>query len=113
MLRLRLSEARGRTQEGRIALLRSNYGLAREHLQEAIRLLDSFKASDQRQLPGTESAKVDQARQLLDDSLALAPGAPAAPATPASGARPEDQAEGKALTAANLLGEVYRATPEP
>ena len=110
MLRLRLSEARGRTQEGRIALLRSNYGTAREHLQEAIRLLEAFKTSDQRQLPDTESAKVDQAQQLLKDTLALAPSAPStAPASP----RPEDQAEAKALNAANLLGEVYRATPEP
>ena len=110
LLRLRLSEARGRTQEGRIALLRSNYGTAREHLQEAIRLLDAFKTSDQRQLPDTESAKVDQAQQLLKDSLGLAPtAAPAADTSP----RPEDQAEGKALNAANLLGEVYRATPEP
>jgi hypothetical protein len=110
MLRLRLSEARGRTQEGRIALLRNNYGLAREHLQEASRLLDAFKASDQRQLPDTESAKVDQAQQLLKDSLGLAPTA-ASPA--AASPRPEDQAEAKALNAANLLGEVYRATPEP
>jgi len=110
LLRLRLSEARGRTQEGRIALLRSNYGNAREHLAEAVRLLDTFKASDQRQLPDTESAKVDQAQQLLKDTLTLAPNAPSAAA---AGARPEDQAEAKALNAANLLGEVYRATPEP
>ena len=110
LLRLRLSEARGRTQEARIALLRSNYGNAREHLAEAVRLLGAFKASDQRQLPDTESAKVDQAQQLLEDTLALAPNAPSAAAT---GDRPEDQAEAKALNAANLLGEVYRATPEP
>ena len=39
------------------------------------------------------------------------------PTTPAAGAaagqRPEEQADAKALQAANLLGEVYRATPEP
>jgi len=110
LLRLRLSEARGRTQEGRIALLRNNYGTAREHLQEASRLLDAFKASDQRQLPDTESAKVDQAQQLLKDSLGLAP---AAASTSTSDPRPVDQAEAKALNAANLLGEVYRTTPEP
>ena len=109
LLRLRLSEARGRTQEGRIALLRQNYGMAREHLREAIRLLDAFKASGQRQLPDTESAKVDQAQQLLKDTLGLAPNAP----SPAASPRPEDQAEAKALNAANLLGEVYRTTPEP
>jgi hypothetical protein len=109
LLRLRLSEARGRTQESRIALLRSNYGTAREHLAEAVRLLGAFKIADQRQLPDTESAKVDQARQLLEDTLALAN----APSAAASGTRPEDQAEAKALTAANLLGEVYRMTPEP
>ena len=109
LLRLRLSEARGRTQEGRIALLRSNYGTAREHLTEAVRLLDTFKASDQRQLPDTESAKVDQAQQLLKDALSLAANAPPA----AASGPPPQQAEAKALTAANLLGEVYRVTPEP
>ena len=110
MLRLRLSEARGRTQEGRIALLRSNYGTARQHVEEAIRLLEAFKASGQRELPQTEAAKVDHAQQLLKDTLGLATSAPAGAA---AGARPEDQAEAKALNAANLLGEVYRATPEP
>jgi hypothetical protein len=110
LLRLRLSEARGRTQEGRIALLRSNYGTARQHVEEAIRLLDAFKASGQRELPATESGKVDQAQQLLKDALGLAPTAPSAAG---AAARPEDQAEAKALNAANLLGEVYRATPEP
>ena len=110
LLRLRLSEARSRTHEGRIALLRNNYGTAKEHLTEAVRLLDAFKASDQRQLPDTESAKVDEAQQLLKDTLALAPNASSAGA---SGARPEDQAEAKALNASNLLGEVYRSTPEP
>ena len=78
----------------RIALLGRNYGDARQHVQEAIRLLDAFKASGQRELPDTESAKVDQAQQLLKDTLGLAPNAPSAAA---SGARPEDQAEAKAL----------------
>ena len=110
MLRLRLSEARSRTLDTRIALLGRNYGDARQHAQEAIRLLDVFKASGQRQLPDTESAKVDQAQQLLKDTLGLAPNAPP---NAASGAQPQDQAEARALNAANLLGEVYRATPEP
>jgi hypothetical protein len=114
LLRLRLSEARGRTQEARIALVRANYGNARTHVEEAIRLLDAFKSSSQRELPQTESARVDQARQLLQDALSLAPTMPTAPGTAADGSpRPEDQADAKAMQAANLLGEVYRATPEP
>ncbi len=39
---------------------------------------------------------------------------PTAPGTTTDGSpRPEDQADAKAMQAANLLGEVYRATPEP
>ena len=114
LLRLRLSEARARTLDGRMALLGRNYGDARQHVAEAIRLLDAFKQSSQRELPPTESEKVDQAQQLLKDSLGLAPTMPSsAAAGSAAGASPEDQAETKALQATNLLGEVYRATPEP
>jgi hypothetical protein len=114
MLRLRLSEARSRTQEARIALIRANYGNAREHVEEAIRLLDAFKASGQRELQPTDSTKVDQAQQLLKDTLGLAPTMPTTPASgTATAERPEEQADAKALQAANLLGEVYRATPEP
>ena len=115
LLRLRLSEARSRTLDARMALLGSNYGDARQHVEEAIRLLDGFKASNQRELPDTESAKVDQAQSLLKEALTLAPGmsSPAAAATAGAAPRPEAQAEAKALQASNLLGEVYRGTPEP
>jgi hypothetical protein len=114
MLRLRLSEARARTHEARIALGGANYGNARTHVEEAIRLLGAFKASNARDLPPTETAKVDQAEQLLKDALALATSGPAAAASTAAGApTPERQADARAQQAANLLGEVYRATPEP
>jgi hypothetical protein len=114
MLRLRLSEARARTLDGRMALLGRNYGDARQHVGEAIRLLDAFKQSGQRELPPTESEKVDQAQQFLKDALDLAPTVPtAAAAGGGADARPEILAEAKALQATNLLGEVYRATPEP
>jgi len=114
LLRLRLSEARGRTHEARIALVRANFGNARAHAEEAIRLLETFRSTSQRKLPPTESARVDQARQLLQDALSLAPTMPSTPGTTADGSpRPEDQADAKAMQAANLLGEVYRATPEP
>jgi hypothetical protein len=114
LLRLRLSEARARTQDARIALIRANYGNARSHVEEAIRLLDAFKSSSQRELPPTESAKVDQAQQMLKEALSLAPTMPTAAGTaPGGTSRPEDQADARAMQAANLLGEVYRATPEP
>lgn len=114
MLRLRLSEARSRTHEARIALGSANYGNARTHVGEAIRLLDAFKAANERDLPPTEVAKVDQAQQLLKDVLASAPTAPAVPGATAPAVQsPEQQADAKAQQAANLLGEVYRATPEP
>ncbi|MGV3519737.1 hypothetical protein [Luteitalea sp.] len=112
LLRLRVSEARARTLDARIALVRANYGNAREHTEEAIRLLEAFKSSGQRELAQSESAKVERAQQLLKESLALAPTMPT-PTTDAAGGRPEDQAEARALEASNLLGEVYRATPEP
>ena len=115
MLRLRLSEARLRTQDARVSLIRANYGDARQHVEEAVRLLDAFKSSNQRELAPSESTKVDQAQQLLKDALGLASAMPTT--TPAAGTaaavRPEEQADAKALQAANLLGEVYRTTPEP
>lgn len=112
LLRLRVSEARARTLDARIALVRANYGNAREHTEEAIRLLEAFRSAGQRELAQSEAAKVERAQQLLKESLGLAPTMP----TPAAGGgdgRPEDQAEARALEASNLLGEVYRATPEP
>jgi hypothetical protein len=114
MLRLRLSEARARTHEARIALGGANYGNARTHVGEAIRLLDAFKASNERDLPPTEATKVDLAQQLLKDALEITPSAPAVAGTPAPASPSgEQQADAKAQQAANLLGEVYRATPEP
>ncbi|WP_291986401.1 hypothetical protein [Luteitalea sp.] len=114
LLRLRVSEARARTLDARIALVRANYGNAREHTEEAIRLLEAFKSSGQRELAQSESAKVERAQQLLKESLGLAPTMPTpAAGGGAAGGRPEDQAEARALEASNLLGEVYRATPEP
>jgi hypothetical protein len=112
LLRLRVSEARARTLDARIALVRANYGNAREHTEEAIRLLEAFKSAGQRELAQSEAAKVERAQQLLKESLGLAPTMPT-PAAGAAGGRPEDQAEARALEASNLLGEVYRATPEP
>ena len=113
MLRLRLSEARARTLDARVALMRANYGNARQHTEEAIRLLDAFKATGQRELPPTENAKVDQATQALRDALSLAPTNPTPTGTSGEAQRPEAQADARVQTAANLLGEVYRATPEP
>ena len=104
MLRLRLSEARSRTLDARVAIARSNYGDAKAHLDEAVRLLDAFKQTDQDHLPPTESTKVDQAVTLLRDASTGVSGA-TAPA-------PQESA-GRTERASNLLGEVYRATPEP
>ncbi len=107
MLRLRLSEARARTQDARIALIQANYGNARTHVEEAIRLLDAFRAANARDSPPTEASKVDQAQALLKEALSMEP------TVDATGARPGLQADARAQQAANLLGEVYRATPEP
>lgn len=112
LLRLRLSEARARTVDARVAFVNANYGDARTHVDEAIRLLDVFRAANQRDLPATEAAKIEQAQQLLKEAQALAAAPPAAP--PANGGpMPGTQADARAQQAANLLGEVYRATPEP
>ena len=111
MLRLRLSEARSRTLDTRIALLGRNYGDARQHTQEAIRLLDMFKASGQRLLP---EYRIGQGRSGTATPQGHArPGAERTVQRPPPAQRAEDQAEARALNAANLLGEVYRATPEP
>lgn len=102
LLRLRLSEARSRTLDARVALARSNYGDARAHLDEAVRLLDAFKTTDQAHLPPTESGKVDQAVALLRE---------ASGGVATAGSSPETA--GRTERATHLLGEVYRATPEP
>lgn len=111
MLRLRLSEARGRTLDAQVALVRANFGSAREHLAEAVRLLDQFKATDQSHLPATEAGKVDQALQNLKEAATFGPEGQVTAdgtATPS-----HEHATTRAEQAANLLGEVYRATPEP
>lgn len=113
LLRLRLSEARARALDTRVSLFRSNFGDARTHAGEAIRLLEAFATAGQRDLPPTEQAKVDQALQALRDASGLTPTAPATTGTSPEAPRPESQADAKAEQAANLLGEVYRATPEP
>ena len=106
MLRLRLSEARARTLDTRVALARSNYGDARGHLNEAVRLLEAFKSADQDKLPPTEATRIDQALTALHEAV------PMMPLPQASGA-PPSAAASRVEQATNLLGEVYRATPEP
>lgn len=111
MLRLRLSEARARTLDARVALSRANFGDARTHVQEAVRLLEAFKADGQSDLPPNEAAKVDEAAQVLREIDGLVVPTPVAAGEPPP---PGDtQAETRAERAGNLLGEVYRATPEP
>ncbi len=110
MLRLRVSEARSRTLDAQVALGRANFGNAREHLTEAVRLLEEFKATDQSHLPPTESVKVDQALQGLREAVTFGP---ATDVTAGGGTLSPDQAATRAEQAANLLGEVYRATPAP
>lgn len=111
MLRLRLSEARARTLDAQVALVRANYGNAKTHLAEAVRLVETFKGTDQSNLPPTEAAKVDQVLQELRDAVMQVPGTQAA--ADGAGVVAPDQASTRAELAANLLGEVYRATPEP
>ncbi len=111
MLRLRLSEARARTLDAQVSLVRANFGSAREHLSEAVRLLAEFKATDQSHLPATEAGKIDQALQNLKEAATFGPsGQVAADGTETPSA---EQASTRAEQAANLLGEVYRATPAP
>ena len=100
MLRLRLSEARARALEGSVAVYRANWGDASDHLTEGVRLLDGFKAADQQLLSPDHSAKVDEAAALLRTAHQLA-------------AQSNIDASGDAVRAAAVLGEVYRATPEP
>lgn len=111
MLRLRLSEARARTLDAQVALVRANYGNAKTHLAEAVRLVEAFKTSDQRNLPPTEVAKIDQVLQGLRDAVTQVPGTQTT--ADGAGVASPDQASARAELAANLLGEVYRATPEP
>ena len=113
LLRLRLSEARARALDARVSLFRSNFGDAQTHTAEAIRLLEAFATAGRRDLPPTEQAKVDQALQALRDASGLTPTAPTTASVSPDTPRPESQADAKAEQAANLLGEVYRATPEP
>ena len=111
LLRLRLAEARSRTLDARMALANANYGDTRAHVEEGIRLLEAFRSPGQRELPPTETAKVEQAQQLLKDALAMVS---AAPATSEAGTvAPATDVAAKTQQAGNLLGEVYRATPEP
>lgn len=107
MVRLRISEARSRALDARVSLTQANYGDARTHLAESVRLLEAFKSANGNDLPTSEIAKVDQALQALREA---ATETPAGPVTDAAAVAPSSD---KAAQAVNLLGEVYRATPEP
>ncbi|MBA2355684.1 MAG: hypothetical protein H0V80_13585 [Acidobacteria bacterium] len=111
MLRLRLSEARVRTLDARVALSRSNFGDATGHVREALRLLDAFKTDGADDLPPNEAAKIDQAAQALREAQGLFPNTD--PGTAAAATATDGQAAARAALAGNLLGEVYRSTPEP
>jgi hypothetical protein len=100
MVRLRLSEARARALDGTVAVFRTNWGDAGQHMQEGVRLLTAFKAEEQQWLSPEHSAQVDEAATLLQTARDLA-----GQASLDAGSRAE--------RAAALLGEVYRATPEP
>lgn len=100
MVRLRLSEARARALDGSVAIYRTNWGDAGLHLQEGVRLLEAFKTTEQTLLSPDHSAKVDEAATLLRTARDLA-------------AQTNLDANGRADRAAALLGDVYRATPEP
>jgi hypothetical protein len=100
MVRLRLSEARARALEGSVAIYRTNWGDAGQHMQEGVRLLEAFKAGEQQWLSPEHSARVDEAATLMQTARDLA-------------AQASLDASGRAERAAALLGEVYRATPEP
>jgi hypothetical protein len=69
-------------------------------MQEGVRLLTAFKAEEQQWLSPEHSAQVDEAATLLQTARDLA-----GQASLDAGSRAE--------RAAALLGEVYRATPEP
>jgi hypothetical protein len=63
-------------------------------------LLEAFKAGEQQMLSPDHSTKVDEAAELMRSARDLA-------------AQTSLDANGRAERAAALLGEVYRATPEP
>lgn len=107
MLRLRLSEARARALDARVSLSQANYGDARTHFAESVRLLEAFRTANGNDLPQGEAAKVEQAVAALREA---ATDTPAGPVTDVAAVAP---ASDKAARAVNLLGEVYRATPEP
>lgn len=100
MVRLRLSEARARALDGSVAIYRTNWGDAGQHMQEGVRLLETFKDAEQHLLSPEHSAKVDEAATLMRTARDLA-------------AQASLDASGRAERAAALLGEVYRASPEP
>lgn len=100
LVRLRLSEARARALDASVAIYRTNWGDAGGHLQEGVRLLEVFKANEQQMLSPDHSAKIDEAADLMRGARDLA-------------AQASLEANGRAERAAALLGEVYRATPEP
>lgn len=100
MVRLRLSEARARALDGSVAIYRTNWGDAGQHMQEGVRLLETFKGAEQQLLSPEHSAKVDEAATLMRTARDLA-------------SQTSLDAGGRAERAAALLGEVYRASPEP
>ena len=100
MVRLRLSEARARALDASVSIYRTNWGDAGGHLQEGVRLLEAFKADEQQMLSPDHSTKVDEAAELMRSARDLA-------------AQTSLDANGRAERAAALLGDVYRATPEP
>lgn len=100
MVRLRLSEARVRALDASVAVYRTNWGDAGTHLQEGVRLLEAFKAGEQQWLSPDHSQRVDEAADLLRSARELAVQTSLDTGT-------------RAQRAADLLGEVYRGTPEP
>lgn len=100
VVRVRLSEARARALDGAVSIYRTNWGDAGTHLQEGLRLLETFKATGQDQLSPEHSAKVDEAAQLLREARDL------------SGQTSLD-ASSRAERASNLLHEVFRGMPDP
>jgi len=100
MVRLRLSEARVRALDASVAVYRTNWGDAATHLQEGVRLLEAFKAGEQQWLSPDHSRRVDEAADLLRSARERAVQASLDAGT-------------RAQRASDLLGEVYRGTPEP
>jgi len=100
MVRLHLSEARARALAASVAVYRTNWGDAGAHLQEGVRVLDEFKAGEQRWLSSAHSQKVDEASELMRTARELT-------------VQASPDANGRAERAAALLSEVYRETPAP